>query len=491
MILALILIPLIAGTAEFFLKIPFLSRTILIISALAHFVLVVLCWMVSPLPAFNGWLSLDSPGLLFLSISSALFLLASVYRVGLLRTESNKVDFEEEFIFTSTPEAVFCGCMLVFLSTMTLVCVSQQSGVTWIAIEATTLASAPLVYFHKHRRSLEAAWKYLLICSVGIALALLGNFFLAVSASGSGNEIQLVYSSLQIKAGAGLLNLMWLKAAFMLLLVGYGTKMGLAPMHTWLPDAHSEAPSSVSALLSGALLNCSFLGILRAQQILSAANQAKFGGDLLIGFGLFSMAVAGVFIIKQKDYKRLLAYSSVEHMGILSLGVGLGSGAVYGAMFHAVGHSFTKAMLFLTAGNILTAYRTKNVSRISGLFRALPVTGILWIMGFFAVTGSPPFSTFLSEFTILRSAIEQGRGTVAFAYLFFLVLVFAGMIGTFFRMAQGEPSPDFALKGKGETILSVLPPIVMALVVLILGFTIPAWFNRVLVDAAFVLGGGK
>ena len=491
MILALILIPLLAGSVAFFLKGPVASRTLLISSALAHSVIVSLCWISNPAPALEGWLSLDAMGLIFMSISSALFLLASIYRVGAVKTQSEqKTDFEEGFLFTSTPEATFCGCMLVFLATMTLVCLSQQSGITWIAIEATTLASAPLIYFHRHKRSLEAAWKYLLICSVGIALALLGNFFLAIAASGNEQTTSLVYGSLNLQAQSGLLDIMWLKAAFLLLLVGYGTKMGLAPMHTWLPDAHSESPSSVSALLSGALLNCSFLGILRAQELLVNAGQAKFGGELLIGFGLLSMAVAGVFILGQKDYKRLLAYSSVEHMGILSLGVGIGGTAIFGAMLHAVGHSFTKAMLFLTAGNILTAYRTKNATQVSGLVRTIPFTGILWIVGFLAVTGSPPFCTFLSEFTILRSAIEQGRGVIAAAYLFLLAVVFVGMVGTFMRMAEGKGIENQSGSEMHETFFSILPPVLMAIIILILGVFIPDWLNSVLQEAAFVLGGG-
>src|SRR5439155_12404295 len=174
-------------------------------------------------------------------------------------------------------------------------------GLLWIAVEATTLASAPLIYFHRHHRSLEATWKYLLICSVGIGLALLGNFFLAVAASGaSGAGGSLSIGALREHAAQ--LHMPWLKGAFLFLLVGYGTKMGLAPLHTWLPDAHSEAPSVVSALLSGALLNCALLGIVRVQQVCAAAGQAAFGQGLLVGFGLLSMAVAAVFILGQADY---------------------------------------------------------------------------------------------------------------------------------------------------------------------------------------------
>ena len=206
---------------------------------------------------------------------------------------------------------------------MTLVTVSHHFGLMWVGVEATTLASAPLIYFHRQHRSLEATWKYLLICSVGIALALLGNFFLAVAAGRAGRQLDgpLSLSDLSGRCRIGLI-VSWLKAAFLFFLVGYGTKMGLAPLHTWLPDAHSEAPSVVSALLSGALLNCAFLAILRVHRFAPPPGEAAFSQGLLVFFGLISMGVAAMFILGQADFKRMLAYSSVEHMGILALGVG-------------------------------------------------------------------------------------------------------------------------------------------------------------------------
>ena len=330
------------------------------LAAVAHTTLVAACWVQLPAAAVNGWMAIDAPALLFLSITSVLFVAAAVYAVSYLAQEARigKHDSDgEEVPFVNFPEAVFAGCLLFFLATMTLVSVSRHLGLMWVGVEATTLASAPLIYFHRNHRSLEATWKYLLICSVGIALALLGNFFVAVAArSAGGSTIHLTIDDLVAHATS--LNPLWLKAAFLFFLVGYGTKMGLAPLHTWLPDAHSEAPSVVSALLSGALLNCAFLTILRVHSLLSAAKLASFSSDLLVLFGLISMAVAAVFILGQSDFKRMLAYSSVEHMGILSLGIGIGGVATFGAMLHTVNHSLTKAMLFLAAGNILALYRT-------------------------------------------------------------------------------------------------------------------------------------
>jgi hydrogenase-4 component F len=428
-------------------------------------------------------------GQLFLSVTSVLFVTAALYAVGYLRRERRAAhrDFEEGLLFTNAPEATFTACLLFFLAAMTLVTVSQALGLLWVAIEATTLASAPLIYFHRHHRSLEATWKYLLICSVGIALALLGNFFLAVAASDHGGaRVPLVLDDL-IRS-ASFLHVAWLKAALLLFLVGYGTKMGLAPLHTWLPDAHSEAPSVVSALLSGALLNCAFLGILRVQQVCAAAGHARFGQELYVGFGLLSMAVAAVFIVGQTDFKRLLAYSSVEHMGILMLGVGLGGAGNFGALLHAVNHSLTKAMLFLVAGNILAVYRSKSTADVGGVLRVLPVSGVLWIAGFFAITGSPPFGPFLSEFTILKAALDQGRAGVGCVYLILLALIFVGMISAGLRMAQGAADYRWSVARPPESALAVGPPAALAAVVLLLGVYIPPGVHVAIEEAARLLG---
>lgn len=472
MIVCLVLLPALAGGAAYFIRHDDSRRALLLATAAVHGMLTVFSWLWPPAPIADGWLALDAPGRLFLTITSALFFASALYAAGYLRREAHAVhrDLEEGFLFTNTREATFTACLLFFLAAMTLTTLAHHFGLLWVAIEATTLASAPLIYFHRHHRSLEATWKYLLICSVGIALALLGNFFLAVASSdGGGTVLALTLEDLTQHAGS--LHVPWLRAAFLLLLVGYGTKMGLAPMHTWLPDAHSEAPSVVSALLSGALLNCAFLGILRVHQLSGAAGDAAFGRELLVGFGLLSMAVAAVFITAQADYKRMLAYSSVEHMGILALGVGLGGAATFGAMLHAVNHSITKAMLFLLAGNILAAYRSKSTRDVRGVARRLPVSGALWLLGFFAIVGCPPFGPFLSEFTVLKGALDQGHAAVAVAYVSLLAVVFIGMARAMLPMAQGNP-PDPG-RGGAEPALAVWPPAFLAVLVLTLGLYVP------------------
>jgi len=489
MIWTLVLVPGIAGFLAFLLRSDRPRRILLLAAALAHAVLTAVVCLEGPQGLPGDWLRLDELGVLFLPLTSALFLAAAWYGVDYLAHEVHgpQRDPEEGALFSNEPEAIFIGCLLFFLTTMTLVILSQHFGLLWVSVEATTLVSAPLIYFHRHHRSLEATWKYLLVCSVGIALALLGTFLLALAASRPGCEhVPLLVQRLMDDAGG--LRAEWLKVAFVFFLIGYGTKMGLAPLHTWLPDAHSEAPSVVSALLSGALLNCAFLGILRVQQVCVAAGEGAFGRDLLVLFGLLSMGLAAVFILRQPDFKRLLAYSSVEHMGIMALGVGLGGVSAFGAFLHALNHSLTKGMLFLIAGNILVLYRTKAVADVRGVWRVLPVSGALWMLGFLALTGSPPFGPFLSEFTILKGALEQGRGAVAVAYLFFLALAFVGMASAILPMAQGAPR-EFSEKPSGERLGSIVPPALLGAFVLMLGVYVPEQLQTAIQTAARAVGG--
>ncbi len=479
-----ILIPAVAGVLAFFIRRKSACKALLTLPAAAHFLLTGLFWLQPPRPCLNGWLFLDSAGLLFLSITSGLFLVCSVYALGYLSRQAASAAGTGAHPPAQSPESVFAGCMLLFLASMSMIAESAHFGLLWVAVEASTLASAPLIYFHRNSRSLEATWKYLMVCSVGVALALLANFMLAVSA---GPGTQMVLESLTMRGGH--LSLPWLKASFLFFLVGYGTKMGLAPLHNWLPDAHSESPSVVSALLSGALLNCAFLGILRAYQVCEAAGIGAFARELLVVFGMLSIGLAAIFIIGQADYKRMLAYSSVENMGILALGVGIGGAATFGALLHSVGHSLTKALLFLAAGNILSVYQSKSTREVTGIIRRLPVSGMLWLLGFLAITGSPPFSPFLSIFTIFNATIGAGRHVLACAYLLFLGAAFIGMAGIVLRMALGTPSERHSTAGPPESWLATGPPLLLLAAVLLFGVHLPAPLQSVLAEAARTLGG--
>lgn len=491
MIFALIFLPLAAALAAVLIRPDRPRRALLVTTAAVHVLLMAFCWWSPPAYAPNAWLGLDAAGRLFLSVTSLLFLAVSVHAVHTLGHEAHGRQREADtgLVFVNAPEAVFIACLLIFLSTMTVVCASRHLGLLWVAVEATTLATAPLIYFHRQPRSLEATWKYLLVCSVGIALALLGNFLLVVASANADGEGGTLIVRVLVERGSALRE-PWLKAAFVFLLVGYGTKMGLVPMHTWLPDAHSEAPSSVSALLSGALLNCAFLGILRAHSICTAAGLRDFSGPLLMAFGLLSMVVAAAFLVHQTDYKRLLAYSSVEHMGLLALGAGLGGAAMFGALLHAVNHSLVKASLFMVAGNLLQVYQTKSIDRVSGVVRILPVSGALWLAGLFAITGLPPFGTFISEFTIVKVAFGQGRVGIisAVVALLALAIAFAGLARAFLRVVLGHAPEGQAPVREARP--AIWPALVLLSMALVLGTWIPRGLMNALEQAALLLGGG-
>jgi len=297
---AIVVIPFLSGLVTLVVHQRNLRKIILIFTAIVHLGLTFFFWFTRPPASFHGWLAVDALGFIFLSITSLLFFAAAFYTLDYLaRSEQQGKDIHslsaKEML---QPEAIFLGCLQLLLATMTLTILSQHVGLLWVAIEATTLVSAPLIYFHKNERSLEATWKYLIICSVGIALGLLGTIFLDIATfNTAGQRVPLFMR--ELVNGAFFLQKDWLKGAFIFILVGYGTKMGLAPMHTWLPDAHSEAPSVISMLLSATLLNCAFLGILRIHQICVAAGIAVFSQQLFIGFGILSIFVAAVFIFNQ------------------------------------------------------------------------------------------------------------------------------------------------------------------------------------------------
>jgi hydrogenase-4 component F len=478
MLFALILIPLAFAGLAFALPSQRWRPWLLPLGGVAHLGLYLAALREPNLSAFDGWLVLDPLGRLVLGLISVLFLLSSLYAPAWLALRPGRSN------------RVFCANLLVFLSMMTLITVAHHLGLMWVAIEATTLAIAPLIYYNRSARSLEATWKYLLIGSVGIALSLLGSFFLAYSALGSGLESTLLFEDLIHDAPQ--LSRPWLHAAFVLLFVGYGTKMGIAPMHTWKPDAYGEAPGLIGTLLAGGLTSGAFLAILRFFQICTAAGEAAFARPMMIGLGLISMVVAGVFMARQRDFKRLLAYSSVEHMGILVLGVGVGGTAVFGALLHLLNNGLTKGALFLSAANIHRAYGSKLTAEVTGALQKVPISAALFLMGFFAITGSPPFGPFMSEFTIVRAAIYSGQYAVAGLFLLALVVVFIGMGATVLPLVQGEaaPSRPGALLTR-ETFFNVAPPIAFMGLVLLLGVYIPSSVGSLLKDAVTAVELGR
>ena len=382
----------------------------------------------------------------------------------------------------------FYALLLFFVFTMVGVCLSANLGLLWIMMEATTLASALLVGFYNTRGAVEAGWKYLIVCTVGIAFALFGTIvlYLAAIKSGLPPENALDWTALMAAVPRLGGDVRLLRLAFVFVVVGYGTKIGFVPMHSWLPDAHAESPSPISALLSAVLLNCAMYTLLRYDAIISRATGTHFTHTLLLAFGVLSLVVAGLLIVVQRDLKRLLAYSSIEHMGIVAIGVGLGGGlGLYGALLHTFSHSFGKTLLFFAAGNVRQNYGTLRMERIGGLARSFPKTALALALGSLAIVGLPPFALFVSEFAILNAAFSQSRIWVAAAFLVTLTVVFGGMLhhlfGMFFRETKITPMP-------ARMAFSEALPIAIAVVGLVwFGVHIPAGFKDLINQAIAVL----
>ena len=343
----------------------------------------------------------------------------------------------------------FYALLFVFLFTMVAVYLSANLGMLWIFVEATTLASALLVGFYNTEGAVEAGWKYLIVCTVGIAFALFGTIvlYLAAVRGGVSPESALDWSALMAVAPQLRVAPDLLKLAFVFVAVGYGTKIGFVPMHSWLPDAHAEAPSPISAMLSAVLQNCALYALLRFDAIVARALGSGFSHTLLLVFGGMSITVAAFLMIVQRDLKRLLAYSSIEHMGIIALGIGLGGvWGTFGALLHAFNHSVAKALLFFGAGNVRENFGTLRMEKIRGMARSMPWTTAALAAGGLSIVGLPPFALFVSEFMILAQAFANRNYVVAVLLLAVLSVVFGALLQHFLRMFGGPADAPARLR---------------------------------------------
>lgn len=475
MLYALVLLPLLGALIAWIVRDNKIRPLILPVIASLHTVCSLSLIINTPSASPGGWIWLDPLGKIVLLSITLLFLVCAFYAVGYLAYRKDRSN------------RVMCMCLLVCLFAMSMVTITQHLGLLWVVVETTTVSMAPLIYFNKNARSIEATWKYLMICSVGIALALLGLLFLAYSTYVAHHDATLLLASLMTLAPS--LNSGWLHAAAIFMLVGYGSKMGLAPLHSWKPDAYGEAPGLVGALLAGGLVNCAILAILRIYQIcLASGTEIYFLQKALLGMGLLSMAFAAVFMAKQADFKRMLAYSSVEHVGIIAIGLGIGKGALLGVLFHLINNGLTKGVLFLSSGNIHRSYSNKTTDIVKGALTRLPWSGGLFFAGFIAIAGSPPFSPFISEYTIISSSLIEGRFLVGGLILFFLAIIFIGMALTVLPMVMGAPPTDLVVTDYKDRLLTVGPPFVMMLVILILGIWPPEMLMNLLKEGAVILG---
>jgi hydrogenase-4 component F len=428
---------------------------------LAHTVLAFWLLVQPPVVAPDAWWGFDPLARAVLPAVSLLFLACAVYGVSYLRVR------------TERPNRVFVASLLAILGLLSAGHQARHLGLLWVTTEALTLAAVPLLHFNATPRAFEATWKYLLIGGTGIALSLLGSFCLGYASLRGGGNGDLTFAALMAQ-GAGL-SRPWVLIAWVLLLAGYGTKMGLAPMHTWKPDAYGEAPGIVGAMLAGGVTTVAFTAVLRIRAVVDAAGEGAMTSRTLLAIGLFSMLVAALFLLGTRDFKRMLAYSSVEHMGILVIGAGLGGAGVWAALFHVWSNSLTKGALFLSAGNIRRAAGARTLDEVSGMAAVTPQSAAIFVTGLFAVTACPPFGPFFSELRVVRTAFATGHGAAAGLFLACLLFAFFGLTRLVFAIVDGRPrrAARNGEKRLRETMGVVLPPLVLLGLSLWLGLATP------------------
>ncbi len=377
---------------------------------------------------------------------------------------------------------LYHGMYQAFMFTMLLALTTANLGVLWVAVEGATLATVLLVSLYRTPEAIEAAWKYFILCGVGIALALFGTVLTDFAAQhiDGWNNPSLAWDELYQHASS--LEPVVMSIAFVFLLVGYGTKIGLVPMHQWLPDAHSEGPTPMSAVLSGLLLNVALYAVVRIKMLvdgsLAATDTPQLAGHLLMGFGLISFLVASLFLHLQRDIKRMFSYSSIEHMGLMTFAFGLGGPlATFGALLHMLVHSLTKSAIFVTVGHAAHIAGTQRIDNIRGLIRTQPVVGWGLLLGVAAIAGFPPFGVFTSEFLLLTATMDV-QPVFTVALLSGLAIAFAGLFRHLHPMVYGT-----APEGQIPVQANMVPVAIHLVLVLLLGFAIPDilanWLDRV------------
>lgn len=438
-----------------------------------------------PVEAFGGFLRADALSALVAGLTAFVALACGIYAVGFLREEERAGKINARLLhryYVLTP---------VFVSAMMAVPLVNNLGLLWVAIESTTLASVLLVRFYNQKSSLEAAWKYIIIGSAGIALALFGTvlaYFSAVQVAGAhaGNAFNWsVLIELADKCQPAAMRL-----AFVMVLVGYGTKAGLVPMHTWKPDAYAEAPVPSAALLGAAFINCALYGIMRFNALAAKCLGHDYPGNLLVLFGVASILVAAPFVLVQRNVRRLLAYSSIDHAGIVVAALGFGGElGCLGAVLHMLFHAVAKPLMFFCAGNVQQQFGSPYLRRVSGLFHTLPWTAGLFLVATLAVTGVPPFSLFLSEFITLSAASRADRPWFAGLFVMGIVAIFAGFLVHLSKLCLGAPASG---AGRGlECKWKLGAMLLVAVPVIALGVALPAPLYQLVQSAAQTMGDAR
>lgn len=407
---------------------------------------------------FTPYFKVDDVNIIFLLILGVVYFGVGLFKIG---------TFSHQQV-TPRDHALYIISFLVFEFSMSGAILSTHAALFWVFIEATTLATTFLIAFRSSESALEAAWKYLFICSIGISVAFIGIIFLSI---GLPEASSLFFDDLY--AHASQISPFWLKLAFPLIVIGLGTKVGLAPVHAWLPDAHSEAPAGVSAMLSGTLLNIALLGILRFYRIAELTDNMNWARILLMTMGFLSLFVSAVYVTRIKHYKRMLAYSSVENMGIIVIGIGLGGVGLFAAFLHLIAHSLIKAAFFLTSENILRTFGTKYYEKVKAAITKDPLTGWLWMACFVGIAGIPPSPLFLSEFLIAKTLLEQGRVLLVVLFFLLLTIIMVGIGKAVMRMCFGQEQPE--IQAQRSPVLAYAPQIVLLTLAALLGIIMPGF----------------
>ncbi len=418
--------------------------------------------------AFDGIFYVDSLGVLLLVLISGVVFMAALYSINYMGRQYQNGILDDRHLLR------YYQAFNMFALTMILVPLANNMGLLWVAVEATTLVSVLLIMLYVKETAIEASWKYLIVATVGLSLALFGivlYYYANVVSDPIGSNDDKMNWTVMMK-NAKLLDPDIVKIGFIFILIGLGTKAGLAPMHTWLPDAHSEAPTPISALLSGVLLNCAIYGIIRFYLIGHLVLGDGFLNTLLMIIGIISVGIAAASIYFQKDLKRMLAFSSIEHMGLVSLAIGFGGlFGIYGAILHIVNHAITKPLMFFASGTISQKYETKTISEIKGVIKTMPLTSLFVLIGTLSIVGLPPFNIFMSEFFILSSGFSSSQYLAIFLVISFLLVIFASFMKHSLGMIFGSPKKQISRGDLG--ILSIVPMAILAALTIILGFYVP------------------
>jgi len=430
-----------------------------------------------PRMVFGEEFFIDSLNVFLVTLTAFVGLTTSIFSGPYMKNE------QEHGRLTKPRLRLYKSMYQLFMFTMLVALTTNNLGILWVAMEAATLTTVLLVSLYRTPASLEAAWKYFILCGVGIAQALFGTillYFAAERVLGETGNALLWTHLVDVK---GQLEPTIMSLSFIFLLVGYGTKVGLAPLHNWLPDAHAEGPTPISAVLSGLLLNVALYAILRCKVLADGAIGPGFAGNLMMGFGLFTLVVAAFFLSRQKDVKRMFAYSSIEHMGLITFAFGMG-GAVanFAGLLHMTMHSLTKSAIFFAVGHATQKTGTQVMENIRGLMKINPLIGWGLMLGTLAILGMPPFGVFASEFMILTHAMKHHAWATP-VLLLALGVAFAAIFGKVQPMVFGET------EAKPLPHAPAITPVFLHLsLVLMLGLYIPPYLTRWFHEAARMLG---